>query len=438
MTNTPAAVEPLPNVIEQTVPLCRAPIFIIGAPRSRTTILADALAQHSDLWGSGESDIWLYLYHPRIVDEAFERARSRPYGWFAEQDVERTELLRYLGLGVNALYTSRSGGRRWVEQTPHYTPMAEVLAGMFPDALFIHILRDGREVVHSMVNFLKSCKPEVAAQLAAGGFLAPWVNDFRRACQAWRKHVDAAAAFVATHPNRSITVLSEQVAAEPETTFSALFDFLGIPSEEGPARYIRGRRYNSSFRDTARGGEAASAWEEWSREDQAIFLAEVGRVMVEHGFMTLAELKDLSARLERHGETVEIPDSELYLLRRDTIRRAMRETIPTGQTVAVVSRGDDRLLELPDFQALHFPSGEDGTYSGNYPADDGDAIGRLDAVRRAGVSYLVFPFTALWWLDHYAGLRRYLDDIGEIVFGDQELCVIYRLRELAELPATRP
>src|SRR6516162_11960390 len=90
--------------------VCPNPIFIIGSPRSGTTILAWSLAQHSQLWTSEESDILFDLLGRGHVDKAFNCARARPGGidWLKVNGVERAEFLGYLGLGFNALVSSRS------------------------------------------------------------------------------------------------------------------------------------------------------------------------------------------------------------------------------------------------------------------------------------------------------------------------------------------
>jgi hypothetical protein len=75
----------------------------------------------------------------------------------------------------------------------------------------------------------------------------------------------------------------------------------------------------------------------------------------------------------------------------------------------VVSRGDSELLRLTGRAGWHFPRAATGAYAGHHPADDADAIARLEAVRSDGAGYLVLPATAYWWLDHYTGFRRHLD-----------------------------
>ena len=46
----------------------------------------------------------------------------------------------------------------------------------------------------------------------------------------------------------------------------------------------------------------------------------------------------------------------------------------------------------------------------------------------ASVDYLVFPSTARWWLDHYAGLKEHLDEQFELVVDREDACVIYAVR----------
>src|SRR5437588_396378 len=108
----------------------RPPSFTTRRRRG-TSILAWSLAHHSSFWTSRESDLLWDLFGDEHVERAFERATTRQNdNWLLEQDVDRNEFLAYLGLGLNALFKSRSGPKRWVEQTPLYTYMADTLAAM--------------------------------------------------------------------------------------------------------------------------------------------------------------------------------------------------------------------------------------------------------------------------------------------------------------------
>jgi glycosyltransferase involved in cell wall biosynthesis len=108
------------------------------------------------------------------------------------------------------------------------------------------------------------------------------------------------------------------------------------------------------------------------------------------------------------------------------VRGIVREALPPAATVLVVSKGDAALLELDGRRAWHFPCAEDGTYAGYYPAKSVDAIEHLETLRGKGGEFLLFPGTAFWWLDHYAGLRDHLDANYRRVWSDAR-CIIYRL-----------
>src|SRR5207253_4877727 len=99
-------------------PICSHPIFIIGSPRSGTTILAWSLAQHNQLWTSDESQILWDLFGDGRLDKNYQRAGRADGSWLRKQRIEKAEFLCFLGLGLNALYTSRSQGKRWIDQTP--------------------------------------------------------------------------------------------------------------------------------------------------------------------------------------------------------------------------------------------------------------------------------------------------------------------------------
>jgi hypothetical protein len=104
----------------------------------------------------------------------------------------------------------------------------------------------------------------------------------------------------------------------------------------------------------------------------------------------------------------------------------VRDVVPTGGCVIVVSRGDPELLKLSGRKAWHFPRTKDGRYGGYYPADSAQAIKWLEELRTKGGQYLLFPRTGFWWLEHYSELTDYLSQHYERVWSD-DACVIFRL-----------
>jgi SAM-dependent methyltransferase len=109
------------------------------------------------------------------------------------------------------------------------------------------------------------------------------------------------------------------------------------------------------------------------------------------------------------------------------IREVVRNTLPPDGTVLVVSKGDTELMKLDVQQTWHFPRREDGAYAGYYPADSAAAIEHLEALRAKGADFLLFPSTALWWLEHYAEFRQHLEGRYKKVVDQEGACVIFAL-----------
>jgi hypothetical protein len=124
-------------------------------------------------------------------------------------------------------------------------------------------------------------------------------------------------------------------------------------------------------------------------------------------------------------ETVAKMRSDEYVQLVSRVHAAIHSWVPAGSVVAVVTRGDDALLELEDRTGWHFPRLDDGRFAGHYPASDDDAIDQLERVRWAGASYLVLPATARWWLDYYQGLRRHLEANARLVARHDDTCSIF-------------
>jgi hypothetical protein len=109
------------------------------------------------------------------------------------------------------------------------------------------------------------------------------------------------------------------------------------------------------------------------------------------------------------------------------IRALVRTVVPADAIVAVVSRGDDSLIDLDGRAGWHFPRCDDGRYAGHHPRDSQTAIAHLEELRRRGARYLVFPATGLWWLEHYDELRRHLEDSYRLVVHHDDACLIFDL-----------
>lgn len=149
-----------------------------------------------------------------------------------------------------------------------------------------------------------------------------------------------------------------------------------------------------------------------------------GRLLAALGAALARRPKSLLPAGDGHRETL---GRERYAALVRRIRRVVRQTLPEGATVAVVSRGDPDLLSLDGRAAWHFPRDSSGEYAGFHPRESTDAISHLEALRAEGAEFLL-PSTALWWLDHYEEFRRHLETCFATLLRDDDTCVIFNLR----------
>ncbi len=119
------------------------------------------------------------------------------------------------------------------------------------------------------------------------------------------------------------------------------------------------------------------------------------------------------------------------------IREVVREALPRDACIAVVSKGDDELLDLYGRVAWHFPQAADGRYGGYYPKRSLSVIAHLETLRARGADYLLFPATALWWLDEYPNFRAHLAHRYRRLVTNEDTCIVYSLAEQPSV-AERP
>ena len=94
---------------------------------------------------------------------------------------------------------------------------------------------------------------------------------------------------------------------------------------------------------------------------------------------------------------------------RERVQAFVKESLPQGSHVLVVSRGDDALVAPDEVRAAHFPQTADGQYAGHHPADSASAIAQLEEQRRRGAQFFVVPATSGWWLEHYGEFARHME-----------------------------
>jgi LPS sulfotransferase NodH len=115
------------------------PIFVVGCPRSGTTLLFRLLRRHEALGAPhGEGHVlWNTFHHPRGSGWSSDRVTTVAPG-------ER----RYVYTGVRRL----SGGARFMDKTPRNVLKVPYLAELFPGARFVLLKRNGPATVSSLIE----------------------------------------------------------------------------------------------------------------------------------------------------------------------------------------------------------------------------------------------------------------------------------------------
>ena len=151
-----------------------APIFIVGVPRSGTTLLAAMLAAHSRISCGPETHFFRKLSkadEDRLVmpatwpDAAIDFVCSiehasfsnrKPIALIEKYDIDRRQIADYLQqkepsianilASITDQYRSKMGKMRWAEKTPDHLMTLHRLRQSFPDAPVVRIIRDPRDV----------------------------------------------------------------------------------------------------------------------------------------------------------------------------------------------------------------------------------------------------------------------------------------------------
>src|SRR5947209_4690010 len=157
------------------------PIFVVGSPRSGTSILTWCLGQHPNIFPVPESS-WMGNFAINVAMAYHVGAARGDRSILSAMDIHEDELFATFGQSINELILShrkdlekkrQSKGKlaglkgrwfqgtntasdpktRWVDGTPEYSLFICGLRKLFPDARFVHIFQEVGEVVRSMLNF---------------------------------------------------------------------------------------------------------------------------------------------------------------------------------------------------------------------------------------------------------------------------------------------
>lgn len=213
-------------------------IFIVGMNGSGTTMLLDHLGSHSAIFGfpaETKSLPYFIMKEARYGDLGVEANFRRLWSELNEsvfggaeslrRDIPLPDPSRRSAAGAFdqlMSHLARSQGKRiWCEKSPMHVLHLTLLARKFPDARFIHVIRDGRD--------------------CAASFHRRWKFNPMRTILRWKRAVRSGREQGRKLGARYLEVRYESITARPESEFRLICDFLGLEFEHAVLGAGRGR-----------------------------------------------------------------------------------------------------------------------------------------------------------------------------------------------------
>lgn len=208
------------------LPVELVPIFVVGLPRSGTTLMEQILSCHTRVEAGGE------LTAARRSESEFRRARAAagrdgPVDPTNKVDAGLLESARERY--VEALFECGLSGPVIVDKLPANFEIAGFLRAMFPDAPILHSVRDLRATGFSLYNANFGAHESWYCDLED---LAHYLRLYRRLMSHWHD--------VMAPPLTRI--FYEQLVSEPEKQIPALLQSAGLPFEPSCLEFYRSAR----------------------------------------------------------------------------------------------------------------------------------------------------------------------------------------------------
>jgi hypothetical protein len=261
--------------------LAAGPIFIVGCARSGTTWVYDIFTAHPQVAGVLES--WIFsagLGMGIFLKDSHWKAGGAEGPTGIGQLMSREELTEEMRT-ISARWLSRAlrpKDRYLVEKTPGHIYTIDAIAAVYPEARFVHVLRDGRDVVVSMRAASTSWATSWERERTVDGASRIWWEAVRRA-----RHVGAQL------PGRFLEVRFEALKSDPFGSYRRLFDFCSIPYDDG---FLERVHRETAFEHRSSGGEdrfrrsgRVGEWRErFTHRDALAFARATGTALQETGY----------------------------------------------------------------------------------------------------------------------------------------------------------
>jgi hypothetical protein len=270
--------------------------------RSGTTLLRVMLDRHSQLAVPDES-----YFVPQLADRHLRHVDAEEFiddlrrlnalaEWEVPLDEVRARLRDGMPVGeaiatVYAVYADDRGKPRWGDKTPMYMQNLRLLERLFPDALYVHLIRDGRDAATSFLAMPRGIVTET------------WMHpgtpaDF--ACQ-WRTEVAGARRLGRRVGSRYLEVRYEELVADVEPTLRRICSFARLEYEPALLEYANHVDVSAKPHQQRLKQPPTSGLRDWRRQmsagDVAAFEHVAGDLLRDLGYET-SELPDVAGRVK--------------------------------------------------------------------------------------------------------------------------------------------
>jgi Sulfotransferase family len=198
--------------------------FIVSVARSGSTLLRLMLDSHPEMAIPNSTDFipqlaaaWARAEEPARSLLELLHSSTRWRDWHIDYDdlqsaVEAMEPFTLAG-GIRlfySLYARRFGKQHWGDKTPGYVLHMPVISGLLPEARFVHVIRDGRDVALSLMRTW---------------WAPPTVAD---AARQWCDRIARARADAAQFPDRYLELRYENLVRDPQRELANVCRFVGL------------------------------------------------------------------------------------------------------------------------------------------------------------------------------------------------------------------
>jgi hypothetical protein len=223
-------------------------VFVVGCPRSGTTWLQRLLASHPAIRTGQESHVFEVNIGPqlqawRILADQQNRGGVGLACYFTEDKFLRI-VKRYLLELLEPMAGHLAPGELFLEKSPAHALFLREIFELLPEARVIHVLRDPRDVVSSLLSGARRQQD----------WLSWWApKHASEAANLWARHIRAVSDVVSEMPmKRFHEVRYEDLSRSPVEVLQGCLDFLDLHWD--PHEIARAVEANEASKARANGG----------------------------------------------------------------------------------------------------------------------------------------------------------------------------------------